>query len=62
MKLIVCVYKTYIIQEHNRLFRKPPLPGPPLSLSEYAIIKHVIRSVFKISSLFLRPRLWQFEI
>ena len=33
MKSMVCVYK-YIIQENNRLFRKPPLLGPPLSLPE----------------------------
>ena len=33
-KLMVCVYKLYIIQENNRLFRKPPLLGPPLSLPD----------------------------
>ena len=34
MKLMVCVNKRYIIQDNNRLFRKPPLLGPPLSLPE----------------------------
>ena len=34
MKLMVCVYKQHIMQENIRLFRKPPLLGPPLSLSE----------------------------
>ena len=31
---MVCVYKEYIIQENDRLFRKQPFPGPPLSLPE----------------------------
>ena len=39
MQLMVCVYKQYIIQENNRLFRKPPLLGPPLSLAELRILK-----------------------
>ena len=34
MKMMVYVYKQYIIQENNILFRKPPLLGPPLSLPE----------------------------
>ena len=34
MKLMVCVYKLYTIQDNNRLFRKQPLLGPPLSLPE----------------------------
>ena len=28
------IYKSYIIQENQLLFRKPPLLGPPLSLPE----------------------------
>ena len=36
MKLTVCVYESCIIQENNRLFRKPPLLGPPLSLPDAA--------------------------
>ena len=34
MKLMVCAHKQYMIQENNRLFRKPPLHGPPLSLPD----------------------------
>ena len=30
----VHIYKSYIIQENNRLFRKPPLLGPPVSLPD----------------------------
>ena len=30
MQLMVCVLKRLMIKEHNRLFRKPPLLGPPL--------------------------------
>ena len=31
---MVCVYKSYIIQENNSLFRKPPLLEPPLSSAD----------------------------
>ena len=34
MKLMVCVYTYYIMQEHNISFRKPPLLGPPLSVPD----------------------------
>ena len=34
MKLMVCVCKKNIILENNRLFRKPPLLGPPSSLPD----------------------------
>ena len=33
-QLRVFVYKQVIIQENDRLFRKPPLLGPPLSLPD----------------------------
>ena len=36
MQLMVCTCKAYTIQENNRLFRKPPSLGPPLSLPEGA--------------------------
>ena len=35
MNLMVCVHNTYMIQESNRLLRKPPLLGPPLFLPEH---------------------------
>ena len=34
MKLILGVYKQYVIKINNRLFRKPPVLGTPLSLPE----------------------------
>ena len=30
----MCIYTQYVIQEHNILFRKPPLLGQPLSLPD----------------------------
>ena len=32
--IMVCVYKSCVIQDNNILFRKPPILGPPLSLPD----------------------------
>ena len=53
MTLMVCVYKQYIIQENNRLFRKPPLLGPPLSLPDLWTIEGGEKSPPSIMYFFL---------
>ena len=44
---------------HNMIHSPDPAPIPPRPLRGHPAS---VRSVFKISCLFLRPRPWQFEI
>ena len=66
--MVCMMYMTYIafIQCMYCLYGagacEPHLAGGARPALDLEVLRDMLRSIFRISCLFLRPRLWQFEI